>query len=123
MTTYASHINLDHVEIIDSSTLETGEIVLKVKSTEEGTCCKRCGQRITAYHSLNKTIRLNHLPAFGTTVYIDFQPIRYQCLDCEGFPTTTQKPSWYQSRGHCTTAYAQHILKLLVNSTIEDVAA
>ncbi len=123
MTTYASHINLDHVEIMDSSTLETGEIVLKVKSTEEGTCCKRCGQRITAYHSVNKTIRLNHLPAFGTPVYIDFQPIRYQCSDCEGSPTTTQKPSWYQSRGHCTQAYAKHILKLLVNSTIEDVAA
>ena len=123
MTTISIPLNLDNVEVINYSTLASGEIVLQVKSTEEGTCCKQCGKYIDKYHSLNKTLRLNHLPAFGTPVYIDFQPSRYQCFDCEGYPTTTQKPAWYQSSGHCTKAYAKHILNLLVNSTIEDVAA
>ena len=122
MTTISIPLNLDNVEVIDSSTLNSGEILLHVKSTENGTYCKHCDKPISKYHSLNKMIRLNHLPAFGTPVYIDFQPVRYQCTDCEGHPTTTQKPSWYQSTGHCTLAYAKHILNLLVNSTIEDVA-
>lgn len=122
MTTINIPLNLDNVDVIDSTTLDSGEILLHIKSTENGTCCKHCGKPISKYHSLNKMIRLNHLPAFGTPVYIDFQPVRYQCTDCSGHPTTTQKPSWYQSTGHCTQAYAKHILNLLVNSTIEDVA-
>lgn len=122
MTIINIPLDLDNVELIDTCTLETGELVLKVKSTEKGTCCKHCDQHIDKYHSLNKTVRLNHLPVFGTPVYIEFQPIRYQCRSCKGQPTTTQKPSWYQSTGHCTKNYATHILNSLVNSTIEDVA-
>jgi len=122
MTTISIPLNLANVEVISSSTSDDGDIILKVKSTEKGTYCKHCGEYTCNYHSLNKMIRLNHLPAFGTPVYIDFQPIRYQCNNCEGNPTTTQKPSWYQSTGHCTQLYAKHILNLLINSTLTDVA-
>ena len=34
----------------------------------------------------------------------------------------TQQPSWYQSIGHCTQLYAEYIIDLLVNSTIQDVS-
>lgn len=122
MTTISIPINLSNVEVISTTTSDDGDITLKVKSTEKGTNCKHCGKYISNYHSLNKMIRLNHLPAFGTPVYIEFQPIRFQCNNCENNPTTTQKPIWYQSTGHCTHNYAKHILNLLVNSTLKDVA-
>ena len=115
-------INLPNIEIININVLDNDDIIVRVKSTETGTCCKNCGKHITKYHSLNKTIRLKHLPTFGKTVYIEFQPIRYQCTDCDGRPTTTEKPTWYQSAGHCTQVYAKYILNLLVNSTVKDVA-
>ena len=94
---------------------------MRVESTKAGTFCKHCGKYITKYHSLNKTVILNHLTSFGNSVYIEFQPIRYSCIDCDGSPTTTEKPSWYQSTGHCTESYAKYILDLLINSTIKDV--
>ena len=122
MTIISIPLNLPNVEVISTTTSDDGDIILKVKSTEKGVHCKHCGKYISNYHSLNKLIRLNHLPAFGTPVYIEFQPIRFQCTHCEGNKTTTQKPSWYQSTGHCTNSYAKHILNLLVNSTLKDVA-
>ena len=122
MTTISIPLNLPNIKVINTTTSDDGDITLKVKSTETGTYCKHCGKYINNYHSLNKMVFLNHLPAFGTPVYIEFQPIRFQCNHCEGHPTTTQKPSWYQSTGHCTDHYAKHIINLLVNSTLKDVA-
>jgi transposase len=98
---------------------EDNGLIVHVESTELGAYCKCCGQSITKYHSLNKTVTLNHLSTFGTPVFIKFQPKRYECIKCKS--TTTQKPSWYQSTGHCTQSYAQYILDLVVNSTIHDV--
>jgi transposase len=121
MTTISIPINLPHTEAIGTMTRDNGDMVVRVKSTETGTCCKSCGKTITKFHSLNKTILLNHLPAFGNPVYIELQPIRFQCLDCKGHPTTTQKLSWYQIGGKCTELYAKYIINLLVNNTITDV--
>jgi len=122
MTTISVPINLPNVSVINTNILNNGDIILQVKSTEKGTCCKHCGKFITKYHSLNKTIKLNHLPTFGSSVFIEFQPIRYQCTDCDDCPTTTQKPSWYQSMGHCTQLYSEYIINSLVNGTIKDVS-
>lgn len=119
MTTISVPLNLPQVNVTNLLTTNDG-LIVSVESTELGTCCKHCGEYITHYHSLNKTISLNHLSAFGMPVTIKFQPIRYKCRACES--TTTQKPDWYQSIGHCTRPYAEYLLNLLVNSTIQDVA-
>ncbi len=119
MTTISVPLNLPQVNVTKILT-NNDNLTVFVESTELETCCKDCGKQITQYHSLNKTITLNHLSAFGKPVYIKFQPIRYKCTDCDS--TTTQKPIWYQSIGHCTQLYAESILDLLVNSTIQDVA-
>ena len=121
MTTISVPFNLGGTKVINVNKLDNN-ITIRIESTETGTHCKHCDKYITKVHSLNKIIILNHLPAFGNPVYIEFQPIRFQCSDCNGCPTTTQKPSWYQSAGHCTQPYAEYILNQLVNSTIEDVA-
>ena len=122
MTDFSPSINLTNTEIISQKTLDNGDIIVRVECTEDGTNCKHCGKHITKRHSLNKTVILKHLPACGINVYIEIQLIRYQCTDCDGCPTTTQKPSWYQSKGLCTKAYAAHIVTELINSTISDVA-
>ena len=121
MTTISVPINLPYINVINVNILNNSDIVVRVESTKAGTFCKHCGKYITKYHSLNKTVILNHLTSFGNSVYIEFQPIRYSCIDCDGSPTTTEKPSWYQSTGHCTELYAKYILDLLINSTIKDV--
>lgn len=122
MTTISVPINLPNVKIININTLNNNDIIIRVESIEIGTHCKHCGRYITKIHSLNKTILLSHFPAFGTPTSIEYQPLIFQCRDCESYPTTTQKPSWYQSAGHCTQGYAHFILNLLVNSTVKDVA-
>ena len=119
MTTISVPLNLPQVNVTNILT-NNDNLTVFVESTESGTCCKDCGKQITRYHSLNKIITLNHLSVFGKPVFIKFQPIRYECTECDS--TTTQKPVWYQSIGHCTQPYANYILDLLVNSTIQDVA-
>jgi len=120
MTKISVSLDLPNVNV--TNIVETNDnLTVFVESTELGACCKHCGKHITHYHDLNKIITLDHLPVFGIPVSIKFQPIRYKCADCGS--TTTQKPSWYQSIGHCTQSYAAFILNLLVNSTIQDVAS
>ncbi len=48
--------------------------------------------------------------------------LRYQCPDCKGKPTTTQRLSWHELRSPNTKPYEQWLLKFLVNSTVVDVA-
>lgn len=122
MTAIFVPINLPDVDVINTNISNNGDIVLRVKSTTTGTCCKHCGEYTDRYHSSNKKVVLNHLSSFGNAVYIEFQPVRYICTNCDGNPTTTEKPSWYQSKGHCTDLYAEYILNQLINSTVNDVA-
>ena len=122
MTAISVPINLSNIEVMNTDILDNGALIVKVKSTKVGTFCKRCGEYTACYHSLNKKVTLNHLPSFGNSVYIEFNPVRYICTNCEGTPTTTEKPSWYMSKGQCTEQYAEYILNLLINSTIQDVS-
>lgn len=119
------HIPLDlpDVRILAVSKTNEGEWLIRVESTQTGTHCHRCGARITRVHGRDRPIRVRHLPIFETPVFIEIRPQRYQCLECEGHPTTTQRLSWHDPRSPNTHAYEQWLLRLLVNSTVSDVAA
>jgi transposase len=84
--------------------------------------CRKCGERITEFHGLDAPLRLRHLPLFEVPVYLELRPKRYRCRRCEGSPTTTEQPSWYQRRSPNTTAYEQWLLRILINSTVSDVS-
>ena len=58
----------------------------------------------------------------GRQTYLRLRPRRYQCLTCEGRPTTTQRLAWYTPRSASTRAYEEQVLLSLVNSTVQDVA-
>ena len=100
---------------------ETGEIIIAVTSTVEGTYCHRCGQKITDSYGHDREITLRHLSILGRPTYIQIRPKRYRCRSCSDHPTTTQKSSWYDTRSPHTKAYETHVLLNLVNSTVEDV--
>lgn len=123
MTNISVPLDLPDIEIINTDFSENGKIIVHVKSTATEACCQHCDKVITKVHGFNKTITLRHLSIFGYIFYIAFQTVRFQCDYCKGRPTTTQKPSWFQTTGKCTLLYAKHILEMLVNSTIQDVAA
>jgi len=65
---------------------------------------------------------IRHLPVFGRPSFLRYRPKRYQCQDCEGQPTTTQRLEWHDANSPHSFAYDNHILLQLVNSTVEDAS-
>jgi transposase len=116
-------LNLPETRVVEVSQIERGHWLIRVESTLKGTTCKKCGREITDFHGLDQTIRLRHLPIFEVPVWIELRPKRYRCRFCQGTPTTSQRLEWYVPRSPNTKAYEAWLLRLLVNSTVADVAA
>lgn len=114
-------LNLKNVVILNTEQTEDGDYIITVESTEEGTCCRVCGRRISKFHAHDEWICLRHLSILGRRVYIRLRPKRYKC-SCSHKPTTTQQLDWYESRSPHTKEYDEHLMLQLVNSTIEDVS-
>jgi transposase len=114
-------LDIEDVEIERVEFKENGEIIITVTSTLEGTCCHRCGGKITDSYGCDREITLRHLSILGRPTYIQIRPKRYRCRSCFDRPTTTQKLSWYNAKSPHTKAYETHVLLSLVNSTVEDV--
>ncbi len=110
------------VQVESVEMMETGDVMLTVHSTKKGTKCRKCGCWIETCHGYDEPILLRHLSIFGRKTVIRIRPARYQCRQCKRRPTTTQRVSWYTIRSAFTTAYEEHILWELVNSTIQDVS-
>ena len=114
-------LDLPDVRVLKVSKTKAGDWLIRVESTLKGTKCRKCGREITHFHGYDHAIRLRHLPIFEQPVYVEFRPKRYQCPNCQGKPTTTQRLSWHELRSPNTKPYEQWLLKLLVNSTVVDV--
>ena len=122
MATFEIPLGLANVEIEKVVITKKEEFFITVKSTINGTECRKCGKILTKFHGTDRPIKLRHLPILGKAVYLQIAPKRYQCDACQGGPTTSQTLSWYNSRSRQTKAYEEHILLCLINSTIEDVS-
>jgi len=101
---------------------ENDEVIIKVRSTVEGTKCQKCGKTITEEYGEDEAIKLRHLSILDCKTYIEIKPKRYRCPYCTDKPTTTQQLEWYNAKNRQTKAYEKYILKQLINSTIEDVS-
>ena len=110
-------VKVNRVEVTDN-----GEVHIHVSSTVDGTRCHRCGRDIHRRYDEGREIKLRHLPILDMPTYIFLKPRRYVCDGCPGNPTTTQHLPWYEPRHAVTKAYAEHVLRLLVNSTVQDVS-
>jgi transposase len=120
--TFEIPLDIPDVRIIKTEMNATGDFIITVESTVEGSECHRCGRRITKPYGHDQEMTLRHLSILGKKTYIRIRPKRYQCRDCEGRPTTTQKASWYEPRSEQTKVYEKHILLALVNSTVTDAS-
>ena len=121
-TIFATLLNLPGIIIVQVDIDEQENCLVKAESTKEGTPCRVCGRTIHTPYGHGRALKIRHLSIFGRKTYIVICPPRYQCLDCEDKPTTTQQFSWHEPRSSHTKAYDESLLLLLVNSTVEDVS-
>jgi transposase len=115
-------LTVPDVCILSTQRAEQGYWLIRVESTLDGTRCRRCGREIRDLHGLDAAVRLRHLPLFDVPVFLEIQPKRYRCPSCAGNPTTTQWCAWYEPRSPNTKAYEPGALRMLINSTVADVA-
>ena len=115
-------LGIADVRVLKTEAGEHGELIIRIESTKAGTSCRRCGKWITKLHGQEEWVTLRHLPVFGRPSFLRYRPRRYQCQDCEGHPTTTQRLEWQDANSPHSFAYDNHILLQLVNSTVEDVS-
>ena len=115
-------LGIADVRVLKTEAGERGELIITIESTKAGTSCRRCGKWITKLPGQEEWVTLRHLPVFGRPSFLRYRPRRYQCQDCEGHPTTTQRLEWQDANSPHSFAYDNHILLQLVNSTVEDVS-
>lgn len=115
-------LDVPDVRVVKTEINERGELIITIESTKQGTSCRRCGRWIDQFHGHDDWVSLRHLPVFGRMSYLRYRPRRYQCLECEGRPTTTQRLDWHDANSRHTFAYDEHLLLQLVGTTIEDVS-
>jgi transposase len=58
-------LDIENITVNQVTVTEKDEILIKVESTQEGTYCYRCGNKITKLHSYNREIKLRHLAILG----------------------------------------------------------
>ena len=114
-------LDIPDVRVLKTEINARGELIITIESTKPGTACGRCGRWIDKFHGQDDWITLRHLPVFGRPSYLRYRPRRYQCLECEERPTTTQRLDWHDPGSRHSFAYDEHLLLQLVGSTIEDV--
>jgi transposase len=116
-------LDIPDVRVLQTTTGAHGEIIITIESIKVGTSCRKCGKWITKMHGQEEWVTVRHLPVFGRPTYLRYRPKRYQCQDCAGHPTTTQRLEWQDANSPHSFAYDTHILLQLVNSTVADVSA
>ena len=114
-------LGLSDIEIKEFSVDEKGNYHIKICSTKKTGKCHCCGEEIDKFHSEDREMKIRHLPILGKACYLYIRLPRYECLKCNKNPKTTQQLEWRNYNSSNTKDYENHILTLLVNSTINDV--
>jgi transposase len=97
-------LDIPDVRVLKTELNERGELIITIESTKTGVSCRRCGHWIEKFHGHDDWVILRHLPVFGRSSYLRYRPRRYQCLECEGHPTTTQSVDWHDPHSPHTFA-------------------
>lgn len=114
-------LDIPDVRVLKTEINPRGELIITIESTKAGTVCRRCGRWIDQFHGHDDWVTVRHLPVFGRPSYLRYRPRRYQCLECEDRPTTTQRLDWHDANSPHTFAYDEHLLLQMVGAAIEDV--
>ncbi|MBF0240673.1 MAG: ISL3 family transposase [SAR324 cluster bacterium] len=114
-------LELPDVDVLRVDRDAKGDYLIELHSTKDKGICRQCGREIRHFKGYDEWIQIRHLPVLGRAVYLRIRPRRYQCLECENEPTTSEEFSWRSPRKSYTKAYQDHVLRSLMNSTIDDV--
>lgn len=114
-------LDIPNIAVVKVNQNQQGDYIITVESTLDGTRCQYCGRQLTRLHGHGRWIKLRHLPILDRRVYLRLRPKQYVCPDCGG-KITTQQLDWYARKSPHTKAYDEYLLRLLVNSTVEDVS-
>jgi transposase len=115
-------LDIPDVRVLSTEINKVGDLIITIESTKEGTNCRGCGREIRKRHGYAEWTIIRHLPVFGRPSYLRYRPRRYQCMECEDHPTTTQRLEWRDGNSPQSKVYDDHLLLQLVNSTVEDVS-
>ncbi len=115
-------LDIPNLIVLSVQENEHGDYIIRVESTLHSTKCQHCGRELTQLHGKGRWIQLRHLPILGRRVYLQLRPKQYVCSHCGG-KITTQQLDWYAPKSPHTKAYDEYLLRLLVNSTVEDVSS
>jgi transposase len=115
-------LNLPDIRVL-SFEMDEERIKCDIESTRGHAICHQCGQRATQFFEQGEILPLRHLPICEREVTLYLHTKRYRCLHCAGRTTTTERGDWYDTDAGCTFAFAKFLLRELVNSTLQDVAA
>jgi len=107
-------LEIPEMRVLKSELNQRGDLVITVESTRMETRCRKCGRSISKFHGHDSWVTVRYLPVFGRATYLRYRPRRYQCLDCAGQPTTTERLAWHESGSPHTAAYDAHLLLQLV---------
>ena len=116
-------LELPDVEVLRSFRDNKGNYVIELQSTKKSGICRKCGKKIRNFKGYGEWIMIRHLPILGREVYLKIRPRRYQCLECDNEPTTTEEFSWRSPGKSYTRAYQDHVLRCLINSSVKDVCS
>jgi len=115
-------LDIPDVRVLGTEITPSGDVVITVESTKNEIRCSKCGKFIRKFHGRDSWVSIRYLPVFGRPTYLRYRPKRYQCQECEGQPTTTEVVDWHVSNSPHAIVFDAHLLRQLVNATIEDVA-
>ncbi|MBX3086056.1 MAG: ISL3 family transposase [Anaerolineae bacterium] len=115
-------LDIEDVKVLAVDISQREAIHIKVESSLNYAYCQHCGRKLTKVHEYGDWVKVRHLPILGRAVLLFYRPKRYECPDCEGHPTTTQQLVWHDANSPHTKAYEEHVLRMLVNSTVQDVS-
>lgn len=122
MSNFTLPFDIDSLKIIEQTVDTQGNIIFDVESTKAETRCHKCGKSTNKRHGFGETITVRHLPILATPVYLRIRVVRYECLNCDNHPTTSEQYDWCDRKSKTTKALDFYINRSLIHSTIEDVS-
>lgn len=126
MTTKMSNLTIplgiDSLKIISQTVDVQGNIIIDVESTKSETACHKCGQLTNKRHGVGEILTVRHLPILDTPVYLRIRVVRYECLNCDDHPTTSEHYDWMERKSKTTKALDRYLSRSLIHSTVEDVS-
>jgi len=122
MTQITLPLNIKSLEVLSQDTDSKGNIVLKVRSTNDHSTCHQCGKPATKLNGHAPLRKIQHLPIFDTPVYLEIVPVRYRCEHCNDGTTTTEQYDWVDRNATITKGLEDSLMRSLINSTVQDVS-